>query len=219
MRSSLVPEFRSSGGRNSVWVLGAFALLPNACMAAAAPEPEAPRACPKQEPPAARATLDDVIPALPPREPLPPALPGHEYPPPDLEADPPVEAVLAAANAPAAPAADVIAALPVPDVAPAFGAPILTTKAGHGLLAIDPQVRPFKVSVPQTYVACGTEYVAQVRICVTASGEVADVSILKPSIPVIDLQIPNVIHRWRYYSYLVDGRPTPFCYAMNYRIR
>jgi protein TonB len=99
------------------------------------------------------------------------------------------------------------------------GPKLLTTKAGHGLLAINPQVRPYKVNVPEEYVARGDEYVAQIRICVTAQGTVSSVKILKPSIPVIDLQIPQVIPRWRYKPYLVDGKPAEFCYPMNYRVR
>ena len=99
------------------------------------------------------------------------------------------------------------------------GPKLLTTKAGHSLLAINPQVRPYKVNVPEEYVARGDEYVAQIRICVDASGTVSNVRILKPSIPVIDLQIPQVIPRWKYKPYLVEGKPTPFCYPMNYRVR
>ena len=99
------------------------------------------------------------------------------------------------------------------------GPKLLTTKAGHSLLAINPQVRPYKVNVPEEYVSRGDEYVAQIRICVDASGTVSSVKILKPSIPVIDLQIPQVIPRWKYKPYLVEGKPTPFCYPMNYRVR
>lgn len=99
------------------------------------------------------------------------------------------------------------------------GPKLLSTKAGHSLLAINPQVRPYKVNVPEEYVARGDEFVSQIRICVAADGSVASVKILKPSISVIDLQIPQVIPRWRYKPYLVEGRPTPFCYAMNYRVR
>ena len=99
------------------------------------------------------------------------------------------------------------------------GPKLLTTKAGHSLLAINPQVRPYKVNVPEEYVSRGDEYVAQIRICVNTQGTVSSVRILKPSIPVIDLQIPQVIPRWKYKPYLVEGKPTDFCYPMNYRVR
>jgi periplasmic protein TonB len=99
------------------------------------------------------------------------------------------------------------------------GPKLLTTKAGHSLLAINPQVRPYKVNVPEEYVQRGDEYVAQIRICVNAQGTVTSVKILRPSIPVIDVQIPQVIPKWRYKPYLVDGKPSDFCYPMNYRVR
>jgi protein TonB len=99
------------------------------------------------------------------------------------------------------------------------GPKLLTTKAGHSLLAINPQVRPYKVNVPEEYVARGDEYVAQIRICVGANGSVTSVKILKPSIPVIDIQIPKVIPLWKYKPYLVEGKPSEFCYPMNYRVR
>jgi protein TonB len=99
------------------------------------------------------------------------------------------------------------------------GPKLLTTKAGHSLLAINPQVRPYKVNIPEEYVARGDEYVSQIRICVNAQGNVSSVKILKPSISVIDLQIPQVIPRWKYKPYLLNGKPTDFCYPMNYRVR
>jgi protein TonB len=99
------------------------------------------------------------------------------------------------------------------------GPKLLTTKAGHSLLAINPQVRPYKVNIPEEYVARGDEYVSQIRICVNAQGTVSSVKILKPSISVIDLQIPQVIPRWKYKPYLLNGKPTDFCYPMNYRVR
>src|SRR5688572_6324873 len=99
------------------------------------------------------------------------------------------------------------------------GPKLLTTKAGHSLLAINPQVRPYKVNVPEEYVARGDQFVTQLRICVSPAGTVSSVKILKPSIPVIDLQIPQVIPRWKYKPYLLDGKPTEFCYPMNYVVR
>jgi protein TonB len=99
------------------------------------------------------------------------------------------------------------------------GPKMLSAKAGHSLLAINPQVRPYKVNVPEEYVQRGDEYVATIRICVSAQGNVSSVKILRPSIPVIDLQIPNVIPKWRYHPYLVDGQASDFCYNMNYRVK
>jgi protein TonB len=99
------------------------------------------------------------------------------------------------------------------------GPKLLSAKAGHSLLAINPQVRPYKVNVPEEYVQRGDEFVATLSICVAPNGSVASVKILKPSIPVIDVQIPKVIPTWKYRPYMVDGQPTGFCYNMNYRVK
>jgi hypothetical protein len=99
------------------------------------------------------------------------------------------------------------------------GPKLLSTNAGHSLLAINPQVRPYKVNVPEEYVARGDEYFAYLRICVSPQGVVSSVKILKPSIPVIDLQIPKVIPTWKYKPYLLNGVATEFCYNLKYTVR
>lgn len=106
-----------------------------------------------------------------------------------------------------------------PPPPPSSGPKLLSTKAGHSLLAINPQRRPYKVNVPEEYVSRGDEYVTQVRICVSPQGAVSSVKILRPSIPAIDLQIPRVLSLWKYKPFIVDGRPAAFCYPMNYRVR
>jgi TonB family protein len=88
----------------------------------------------------------------------------------------------------------------------------------HELLAIDPQARPYRVLLPQAYVDDGDEYVSRVRVCVTESGEVANVDVLKPSIAAVDEQLPKVISRWHYRPYVIEGQATAFCYPMNYRV-
>jgi hypothetical protein len=90
--------------------------------------------------------------------------------------------------------------------------------AGHHLLAIDPNERAYKVLVPGEYTADGQEYLTRLRICVSEEGSVSRVDIVEPSLPAIDLQLPVVIPRWRYHPYVVEGRPRPFCYVMNYRV-
>jgi protein TonB len=99
------------------------------------------------------------------------------------------------------------------------GPKLLSTKAGHSLLAINTQVRPYKVNVPEELVGRGEDYVTQVRVCVSPQGTVSSVRILRPSIRAIDLQIPTVLGRWKYKPYLNEGRPTAFCYPLNYRVR
>lgn len=88
----------------------------------------------------------------------------------------------------------------------------------HELLTTDPQARPYRVRVPPAYVADGDEFVSRVRVCVAESGDVADVDVLRPSIAAVDEQLPEVISRWHYRPYLVEGQATAFCYPMNYRV-
>jgi TonB family protein len=88
----------------------------------------------------------------------------------------------------------------------------------HELLAIDPQARPYRVRLPQAYVEAGDEFVSRVRVCVTESGAVANVDVLRPSIAAVDEQLPKVISRWHYRPYVIEGQATAFCYPMNYRV-
>jgi protein TonB len=100
------------------------------------------------------------------------------------------------------------------------GPKLLSAKAGHSLLAINPLVRPYKVNVPEEFVQRGDEFVATLSICVAPNGTVASVKILKPSgNPMIDSQIPKVIPTWKYHPFINEGQPAGFCYNVNYRVK
>jgi protein TonB len=100
------------------------------------------------------------------------------------------------------------------------GPKLLSAKAGHALLAINPLVRPYKVNVPEEFVQRGDEFVATISICVAPNGTVASVKILKQSgNPMIDGQIPKVIPTWKYHPFINEGQPAGFCYNMNYRVK
>ena len=90
---------------------------------------------------------------------------------------------------------------------------------GYSLLTINPRLRPYKVEVPESYVRGGKTYEATVRICVSTEGRVSSVELLKPSIPIIDAQLPTVIGRWIFRPYVVEGQPTPFCYVLHYSVK
>jgi len=98
------------------------------------------------------------------------------------------------------------------------GPALLTNKAGHKLLTINPLKPPYKANVPERYVRMGSEHVAQVQVCVSAQGRVSSVKILRPTIPPIDNELLKVIPKWRYRPHVVNGQPTPFCYPVIYRI-
>ena len=88
----------------------------------------------------------------------------------------------------------------------------------HELLAIDPQARAYRVLLPGAYVTDGDEFVSRVRICVDENGNVSHVDVIAPSIAAVDEQLPEVIARWHYRPYVIEGHATAFCYPMNYRV-
>lgn len=96
----------------------------------------------------------------------------------------------------------------------------LTLSAGQGraLLAINPNAPPnCCVKVPKALKRMGS-FSAQVRVCVSAGGQVTDARVTRGANPAIDSQIPGYVRRWRYRPMLVQGQATPFCYSMTYVI-
>jgi TonB family protein len=88
----------------------------------------------------------------------------------------------------------------------------------RGLLAVDPNADEYRVKLPPSLARAGMKLAAVVRICVSPQGTVSDVRLLKSADPMVDAQIPEVLHTWRYRPYLVDGQPAPFCYVQQYEI-
>jgi hypothetical protein len=113
------------------------------------------------------------------------------------------------------------AAPPVPDAAAlaSMGVVELGDQAAHSLLAVNPQLRPYKVVVPEHCVPLGEVYSAHLKICVDAAGNVSGVTVLMNSLPIIGSELPYVISQWRYHQYFVQGRATPFCYDLKYTVR
>jgi len=64
----------------------------------------------------------------------------------------------------------------------------------------------------------GQTFSAIVNVCVSATGNVSKVTILRSAGPALDAQIPGALSRWRYRPLLEEGKPTPFCYVLNYEI-
>ena len=101
------------------------------------------------------------------------------------------------------------------------GPKLLTMQAGNELLAINPNVRPYRVNVPEELtdrMGAGEKISPVIRICVTAQGSVHSVALLESSLPLIDQQLPSVIRRWKYRPLLVAGESRPFCYVTKYSI-
>jgi len=111
----------------------------------------------------------------------------------------------------------------IPSLGPAerddnpYGPAFEPTPPGHHLLAIDPELGPYKVNLPARY-ANALPIAVPVDICVSATGAVTKVELLEPSLPIVDQQLPIVIPRWRYHPYVIEGRAVPWCYRMRYEI-
>jgi protein TonB len=98
------------------------------------------------------------------------------------------------------------------------GPKMLPPQVGGKQLLIDPNSDAYKVHLPPPLARQGMAFFAVVRMCVSAGGDVTDVKILRGADPAIDPQIPEVLRRWRYRPYTLDGKPVPFCYMLRYEI-
>jgi serine/threonine-protein kinase len=104
-------------------------------------------------------------------------------------------------------------ALPAPASA---GPRLLASKVGQRQLLTNPSSNA--VRVPAVLQRSGQTFSASVNICVTATGHVSKVSILRSASPALDPQISKMVSGWRYRPLLEAGKPTPFCYPLNYDI-
>jgi protein TonB len=95
---------------------------------------------------------------------------------------------------------------------------MLTAQVGRALLLINPNEDPYIVRLPPPLVRAKAKFTALVYICVSAEGRVTSAKLVRSVDPAIDPQIPTVLGRWRYRPYMVDGRPTPFCWPLKYLI-
>jgi hypothetical protein len=80
----------------------------------------------------------------------------------------------------------------------------------------DPRFRP---SLPRELNVRGATYMGLYKICVTASGEVSDISVLRSANDWLDDRWRATMRRWQYRPYTVDGQPVPFCYPMRVELR
>jgi hypothetical protein len=80
----------------------------------------------------------------------------------------------------------------------------------------DPRYRP---SLPPSLNRGGMVVWGLFRICVTTNGRVKDVKILKSADTLVDNSWSEVIARWEYRPYSIEGRPVPFCHAARIEVR
>ena len=90
---------------------------------------------------------------------------------------------------------------------------ILASSVGHGRVRSKPDAR-----LPPGLKGSQATFSATVQICVSESGRVSDVRIIKSAGPAVDSRIVSALRRWRYKPLREDGTAVPFCYAMKYEI-
>jgi len=95
---------------------------------------------------------------------------------------------------------------------------LLSSKLGQNQLLTSPAWQASRVRLPVGLDRMGETFSALVNICVTATGSVSKVNILRSAGPVLDPQIPKALSRWHYRPLLEAGTPIPFCYILNYEI-
>ena len=84
--------------------------------------------------------------------------------------------------------------------------------AGQKLSGADP---PFPPSLRRA----GAVYHVLAKICVTPSGTIDKVTILKGADPLLDGGVLSMVKTWHYRPYMANSTPIPFCYPMNFEFR
>jgi protein TonB len=62
----------------------------------------------------------------------------------------------------------------------------------------------------------GTLYVVLAKVCVSRTGTVDGVSILKGAHPMLDAKVIAAVKAWRYRPLLADSNAVPFCYPLRF---
>lgn len=72
---------------------------------------------------------------------------------------------------------------------------------------------------PPAIVQLGLEQLVVAKICVSTSGGVSRVSIIKGADPAVDDIVVATVSTWRFRPFLLNDRPVPFCYIGNFSFR
>lgn len=91
----------------------------------------------------------------------------------------------------------------------------VSPKVGHAQLAVNISADPYRIRLPPVF-ASALETL--VRICVTTSGAVSSVAVVRSADPALDQRVMSTIPRWHYTPLVEDTRAIPFCYTVNLRI-
>jgi hypothetical protein len=87
-------------------------------------------------------------------------------------------------------------------------------------LAIDPRAPGHRPQVPAEFwrAHMGEQFAWKVKICVSASGQVRNVTLLNHLHPALDPEIARAIGQWRYHPASRAGRTVPSCWNLVYHL-
>jgi periplasmic protein TonB len=86
---------------------------------------------------------------------------------------------------------------------------------GAGQLAVNVQQDPYKPRMPAALNRAGNSIWGMFKVCVTASGTVQEVKVIKSADALADNDWMAKIRSWRYKPYTINGRSVPFCYPLR----
>jgi hypothetical protein len=95
---------------------------------------------------------------------------------------------------------------------------ILAPAQGDGQLAIDPNEARYQPVIPPRLRRPGAKFAPLVKLCVKQDGSVGEVTVMRPSDPVVDPAIVEKIRLFKFRPYLDHGHPIPFCFYREYRL-
>jgi hypothetical protein len=92
---------------------------------------------------------------------------------------------------------------------------MLTVAQGKKQLAVNTQVRPYRMDPPKALQ--GMRFVATFLVCVNEKGATSGLKLTRSSgNPTIDGLMKRAVGQWRYRSFLRDGVASPFCWNAVY---
>jgi protein TonB len=109
---------------------------------------------------------------------------------------------------------------PPPKAKPVEMAPImLPPSIGTGQRLSDLNDPRFRPTLPPALNRAGMVIWGLFRICVATNGHVKEVKVLKSADALVDQTWSDIIGRWEYRPYSIEGRPIPFCHAARIEVR
>jgi len=118
----------------------------------------------------------------------------------------------------ASPSLASVAPTPPPTPSAPSAPKLVSSRLGRNQLLTNPSAAAPSVRLPAGLDRMGQTFSAIVNVCVSATGTVSKVNILRSAGPALDPQIPAALSHWRYRPLLEAGKPIPFCYVLNYEI-